>query len=65
MTDRIGPGYNDALHAVQAKGEVALSNGQLGLCERCEGTGNELYSMFRLCSSCDGEGAVELEDDNG
>lgn len=25
-------------------------------CERCGGTGNELYSMYRRCSDCNGMG---------
>ena len=26
------------------------------LCERCNGTGNELFSMFRECTACGGKG---------
>ncbi len=26
------------------------------LCWRCDGTGNELYSMYIECSKCKGEG---------
>jgi DnaJ-class molecular chaperone len=26
------------------------------LCTRCQGTGNELLSMFRKCQACDGSG---------
>ena len=51
---------SDEAHARQAKRDVAESHGHLGLCQRCEGTGNELYWMFRKCSSCDGVGALEL-----
>lgn len=25
-------------------------------CERCDGTGNELYAMYRQCSDCGGSG---------
>ena len=25
-------------------------------CDRCEGTGNELFSMYRRCSACGGTG---------
>ena len=28
------------------------------LCEHCEGTGNELLYMYRVCSSCGGSGQV-------
>ena len=62
MSDRIGPGYDDARHMKQAKQDVADSQGHLMLCKRCDGTGNELYSMFRLCSQCDGVGAYEMVD---
>jgi len=27
-------------------------------CERCEGTGNELFSMYRCCSDCHGSGRL-------
>ncbi len=64
MNRRIGAGYDDALHAVQALEDVAGSKGHLILCERCEGTGNELYSMFKVCSNCDGEGSLEAEGGN-
>ncbi len=30
----------------------------LNLCSRCEGTGNELYSMYHKCTSCNGSGAT-------
>lgn len=26
------------------------------LCKRCNGTGNELYSMYSRCQACDGDG---------
>lgn len=26
------------------------------LCDRCDGTGNELYSMYRRCKACNGTG---------
>lgn len=26
------------------------------LCERCDGTGNELFSMYRQCEDCQGSG---------
>lgn len=26
------------------------------VCPRCEGTGNELYKMYRECQRCGGEG---------
>ena len=29
------------------------------LCKRCNGTGNELFSMYRKCSMCNGMGYLE------
>lgn len=29
------------------------------LCPRCDGTGNELWSMYRRCEQCDGKGYLE------
>ena len=29
------------------------------LCKHCEGTGNELYSMYRECPKCNGKGYVD------
>lgn len=29
------------------------------LCERCEGTGNQFYSMYSKCFACNGKGFVE------
>ena len=29
------------------------------LCRRCEGTGNELFAMYRKCSACGGTGVAE------
>ncbi len=26
------------------------------ICERCSGTGNEIYSMFKKCQECNGKG---------
>jgi len=30
------------------------------LCDRCDGTGNQLYSMFQVCEKCNGTGTVRL-----
>lgn len=30
------------------------------VCERCDGTGNELLSMYRQCQACGGRGYVAL-----
>ena len=37
-----------------------ISNDRL-LCERCDGTGNEVFSMYRACSECGGNGFIEKE----
>lgn len=29
------------------------------LCKRCNGTGNELYSMYRACADCGGSGVAQ------
>jgi len=29
------------------------------LCKRCNGTGNELYSMYRRCTDCGGTGKAK------
>lgn len=63
MSKRWGPGYNDGEHQKQAISDVAESNGHLILCRRCEGTGNQLFSMFQICTDCDGVGAVEVVDE--
>lgn len=34
-----------------------LKNGRK-LCEHCDGTGNEFYSMYRKCPKCDGKGYI-------
>jgi len=37
-----------------------LKHGEESLCERCDGTGNELLGMYCECQACDGTG---LSDD--
>ena len=34
------------------------------LCERCQGTGNELYSMYHKCTACNGTGTKGEPADN-
>lgn len=29
------------------------------LCKRCEGTGNQLFSMYQKCEHCDGTGIMK------
>ncbi len=33
------------------------------LCDRCSGTGNELFSMYRQCTDCNGTGRVTEEEE--
>ena len=40
-----------------SKRKVA-ANPDLSLCEWCDGTGNEFYSMYRECPECGGSGTV-------
>ena len=39
------------------------SDPTLILCDYCEGTGNEFYSMYRACPKCGGLGVIEVEID--
>lgn len=32
------------------------------LCDHCEGTGNELLSMYRKCPKCNGTGVQQTQD---
>ncbi len=34
------------------------------ICERCTGSGNELFSMFRKCSDCGGDGVKKIRELN-
>jgi DnaJ-class molecular chaperone len=46
--------------------DVATRNENIGnnkeLCKRCDGTGNELFSMYRKCSDCNGTGIARKAD---
>ncbi len=33
------------------------------LCDRCDGTGNQLYSMYQVCEKCKGTGTVAVTGD--
>lgn len=49
--------YNCGIHQVgdYLTKEDNEANGR-ELCGRCEGTGNELFSMYKKCSECNGKG---------
>lgn len=34
------------------------------LCKRCDGTGNELFSMYRRCTDCNGTGIAKKEENH-
>ena len=47
------------------QGDVRIRNQNIDagkpLCEPCGGTGNELFSMYRKCASCDGTGVLNKD----
>lgn len=54
---RIVKKYNCSLHQVsdyKTKDNNIVDGNEL--CPRCDGTGNELFSMYRKCEACDGSG---------
>lgn len=52
-------GYElDIRHAARLWGEGKT------LCSRCEGTGNELFSMYKACEDCGGSGEANIEKKN-
>ena len=38
------------------RNHAILLYGKKNLCKECAGTGNEFYSCYRKCASCDGLG---------
>ena len=36
--------------------ENIINHGYESLCDRCDGTGNQLMSMYQKCVNCDGNG---------
>jgi len=40
---------------------AVTADSSLMLCDRCNGTGNELYAMYRACTNCGGVGVVDRE----
>ena len=43
--------------------EQIVSDQTLILCDRCEGTGNEFYVMYRTCPKCGGGGVIKVDID--
>lgn len=45
---------------VHMQGDYVIRNENIlhkrKLCDRCDGTGNQLLSMFQTCEKCDGKG---------
>lgn len=50
----------DARRRAENMRQVAVDP-SLILCKRCDGTGNELFSMYRACEDCGGIGVMEVE----
>lgn len=48
---------NDCLHAAKV-----IDDG-FNPCKRCDGTGNELLSMYRKCQACNGDGISKGNED--
>lgn len=54
---RIMKKYNCAPHQVMDYRTKEINEaGTDDLCPRCDGTGNELFSMYRECEACGGSG---------
>lgn len=66
-----GPGINPTSHRsgdVTIQGEFVRYSGVDPVigdppCKRCDGTGNELFSMYRRCSDCGGTGAAAVREE--
>lgn len=67
MADKIIIDMNEAVKAAKESNlnvlrdaAIATDNALQGfnLCDRCDGTGNELFFMYRSCSKCGGTGRV-------
>ena len=47
-------------YPLHMRGDVHIRNNNIDagseLCVRCQGTGNQLYSMFQECTDCKGTG---------
>lgn len=52
--------YGDEQRRKENEARVAAGS-DLMLCGRCDGTGNELYSMYRQCAECGGVGVGDRE----
>lgn len=59
---RIAKKHNCAFHQISDyKTKANNIKGGNDLCPRCDGTGNELFSMYRECKACEGTG-IENKD---
>ena len=52
--------WNPDNYGAHQGGDVLVRNENIAkgrtLCKRCEGTGNQLFSMYQKCSECNGKG---------
>lgn len=52
--------WNESDYPLHMRGDVLRRNDNLDqnkeLCDRCDGTGNEFFSMYHKCPKCDGHG---------
>ena len=44
----------------ETRNENVLANRKL--CTKCDGTGNQLYSMYQRCSICNGDGYLKTKE---
>lgn len=55
--------WNEEKYPVHMRGDVKIRNKNIddrkNLCDFCNGTGNELFSMYRKFSECEGKGFIE------
>ena len=64
MTTKVGDPTNmDDRARKQNEIFVEINKGFV-LCSRCDGTGNELFWMYRRCSGCAGQGVLTIVGDH-
>jgi len=60
MTDHYGIISDNEQSAHNKK--IVATSAHLKLCDRCNGTGNEFYAMYRRCYQCKGAGVLERKE---
>ncbi len=60
MKNKINELLDESEWPFHMRGDVRIHNKNIlegkDLCERCEGTGNEFFSMYHKCPDCNGTG---------